>query len=122
MGAKIHYRDFVTGKSHWTRGAFVKWQWDKLIRSFRAIIQRERSILYIPDYLIYPRSLKYLPERPRYCDHCYEQESDEGEIYACEECGMNICWMCSQEHSNGRCCDLCWVGQEETTHPALWTY
>lgn len=112
MDTRIYYRDFITEKRHWTRGVFSRWVWDGRIRTFRAVIKRERSILLIPQYLIDRRSLKDLPFTPEKCDHCNELESHEDEIYSCEECAMSICWMCSEEHANGRVCQMCFDDAE----------
>ncbi len=57
----IYYRDFVTKKKRFTNGRFVGWQRGGPLRVWYAIVQRQKSTLLIPEYLIRADSLAQLP-------------------------------------------------------------
>lgn len=64
MADRIYYRDFETGKVHWTRGKFKGWIIGGLLKTWHVVIQRKRSVLYIPVYCLLPESRDELPPTP----------------------------------------------------------
>jgi len=58
---RIYYKDFITGKRHWTSGKFLRWQRGGILNVFGAVVCREKSVLFIPCYLIEKESLAELP-------------------------------------------------------------
>ncbi len=60
----ITYMDFLTGKKRSTRGKFTGWRSGKGFLCVRfAIIERQRSVLLIPEYLLTPSSRKSLKDQ-----------------------------------------------------------
>jgi hypothetical protein len=57
MKTKYTYRDFETKKPRWTRGQFREWTEPTGLLNVRyAVIDRERSELFIPEYCLTPET------------------------------------------------------------------
>lgn len=60
----IHYKDFATGATHFTRGRFDRWERGGPLNGWYAFILLPSSELMIPEYCLTVESRKALPPKP----------------------------------------------------------
>jgi len=78
---RFFYKDFQTGKRHWTTGRFIGWTPPTGLLSVPyAQFQRQADVLLIPRYLLTPETRASLPApEPSSHDLSHEGPSSEKE-------------------------------------------
>ena len=62
---KHTYKDFITGKLHWTQGVFRGWIKGGLIGCRYACFHRRKSIIYVPEYLLTKETKQYIAQNEK---------------------------------------------------------
>ena len=59
-----YYKDFMTGKRHYTHGQFGGWRKLASTDTWCALFVRRSSEIFVPIYLLERKTLAQLPPRP----------------------------------------------------------
>jgi hypothetical protein len=73
---KYTYRDFLSGKLHYTRGEFANWTRGGPLNAWCAVFRRRRSVLFVPEYLLTPETRQALPPPPQASGQALPAEDD----------------------------------------------
>ena len=61
---RICYRDFITGRLHYTRRQFLEWQRGGVLNAWGAVFVSRCGAMFIPVYLLTKESRALLPPPP----------------------------------------------------------
>ena len=59
------YKDFVTGKIHYTRGKFSNWTRGGPLNAWYAVFNTRKTHVCIPEYLLTPETRAAIPPKPK---------------------------------------------------------